>query len=214
MIELAVFNILMLMGRKKVDQLVPTQQIVQRGSKASSQDVIVPLVRNLIVDKETVIVFRNNRGSTVGAANYLAKELGLPPASRVIQSLSRFDQSVSTEKLINAMNGGTCFHNSDLNREERMVVEAEFKKIDGKLKVMSATTTVAAGVNTPASTAIIAECFFYSDGGQKDFSVAEYKNMAGRAGRFGISDRGRSVLLAETPNSRVHLFEKYVMWNT
>ncbi|ODB82366.1 hypothetical protein A3194_19105 [Candidatus Thiodiazotropha endoloripes] len=197
-------------GEEKTDQLVPIHQIVQRGNKASSQDVIVPLVQNLIADEETVLVFRNNRGSTVGAANYLAKALGLPPASEAIQNLSRFDQSVSTEKLISAMNGGACFHNSDLNRDERMVVEAEFKKIDGKLKVMSATTTVAAGVNTPASTAIIAECFFYGDGGKKDFSVAEYKNMAGRAGRFGISDRGRSVLLAETPSSRAHLFEKYV----
>lgn len=34
--------------------------------------------------------------------------------------------------------------------------------------------------------------------------------MAGRAGRLGISDKGRSVLLADTPNSRVNLFTKYV----
>ena len=197
-------------GAERIDQLVQSHQIVQRKSKASSQDVIVPLVQNLISDNETVIVFRNNRGSTVGAANYLANSLGLPPAEEAIDKLSSLDSSVSTSKLVSAMQGGACFHNSDLNRNERMVVEGEFKKIDGKLKVMSATTTVAAGVNTPASTAIIVESYFYGDGGKKDFSIAEYKNMAGRAGRFGISDRGRSVLLAETSNSRVNLFEKYV----
>ena len=197
-------------GEEKIDQLVPSYQIVQRRNKASSQDVIVPLVQKLISDNETVIVFRNNRGSTVGAANYLANSLGLPAAEEAIDSLSSLDPSVSTSKLISAMQGGACFHNSDLNRNERMVVENEFKKVDGKLKIMSATTTVAAGVNTPASTAIIVESFFYGDGGKKDFSVAEYKNMAGRAGRFGISDRGRSVLLAETSNSRINLFEKYV----
>ncbi len=201
-------------GEEKTDQLVPSYQIVQRRNKASSQDVIVPLVQKLISDNETVIVFRNSRGSTVGTANYLADSLGLPAAEEAIDSLSSLDPSVSTGKLISAMQGGACFHNSDLNRNERMVVENEFKKINGKLKIMSATTTVAAGVNTPASTAIIVESFFYGNDGKKDFSVAEYKNMAGRAGRFGISNRGRSVLLAETPNSRIDLFEKYVRGTT
>lgn len=197
-------------GEEKIDQIVQSYQIVQRRDKPSSQDVIVPLVQKLVSEDETIIVFRNNRGATVGVANYLASSVGLPPASEAIDSLSILDSSGSTGKLISAMQGGACFHNSDLNRNERMVVENEFKKTNGKLKIMSATTTVAAGVNTPASTVIIVESFFYTGDGRKDFSVAEYKNMAGRAGRLGISDKGRSVLLADTPNSRVNLFTKYV----
>lgn len=197
-------------SEEKTEQLVPSQKIVQRRSKPSSQDVIVPLAQELVSEGETIIVFRNTRGTTVGTANYLASSMDLPPALEAIDSLSNLDSSGSTEKLKSAMQGGACFHNSDLNRNERVVVENEFKKKDGKLKIMSATTTVAAGVNTPASTVIIAEPYFYGDGGKIDFSVAEYKNMAGRAGRLGISDKGRSVLLAETPQSRVNLFAKYV----
>lgn len=197
-------------GEEKTEQFLEPYEIRQRRNKPSSQDVIVPIVQKLIKDDETIIVFRNNRGSTVGAANYLADSLNLPAAQEAIDSLNDLDSSTSSSRLISAMQGGACFHNSDLNRNERLVVEREFKKANSELKVMSATTTVAAGINTPASTVIIAEAFFWGDGGKKDFSVAEYKNMAGRAGRLGISDRGRSILIAETPNSRELMFQKYV----
>ncbi|MGH3147541.1 MAG: DEAD/DEAH box helicase, partial [Rubrobacter sp.] len=43
-----------------------------------------------------------------------------------------------------------------------------------------------------------------------DFTVAEYKNMAGRAGRLGLSEGGRSVLLADNAFERRTLFDRYV----
>ena len=69
--------------------------------------------------------------------------------------------------------------------------------------------TVAAGINTPASTVVIVEHDFPWE--DRPYSVAEVKNMAGRAGRLGYREAGRAILLANTPYERKDLFEKYIL---
>ncbi len=198
-------------GKEGEQQLLPTHEVIQRGKRPSSQDVIVPLARKLVGDGEKVVVFRNTRGSTVGCAIYLANELGLPSADDVAGELPEFDPSRSSEKLRTALSGGTAFHNSDLGREERVAVERAFRNPGGSVRALAATTTVAAGVNTPANTAVIVETFFYGDEGRQEFTVAEYKNMAGRAGRLSFSEEGRSVMLADSAFERRNLFDRYVL---
>jgi replicative superfamily II helicase len=197
-------------GNEQKGQLLPARNIQQRKKKKSAQDVIVPLAQQLVGDGEKILVFRNTKGSAAGCANYLANELGLPPASEVIGKLPGRDQSSTSESLRRALKGGTALHTGNLTREERAVVEEAFRETGGAVRALAATTTVAAGVNTPASTVILAEHAFYTDDGMQDFTVGEYKNMAGRAGRLGIEERGRSVLLASSAVERRQLFEQYV----
>ena len=197
-------------GNEQTDQLLPARAIRQRKSSKSSQDVIVPLAQKLVGEGEKILIFRNTKGSAAGCANYLANELELPPASDVVGRLPSRDQSSTSESLRRALEGGTALHTANLTREERAVVEDAFRETGGPIHALAATTTVAAGVNTPASTVILAEHTFYTDDGRQDFTVGEYKNMAGRAGRLGIEDRGRSVLLASSTVERRRLFEQYV----
>lgn len=84
-----------------------------------------------------------------------------------------------------------------------------FRDPKSHLRVLAATTTVAAGINTPASTVILAENEFLGEDGRA-FTVAEYKNMAGRAGRLGFNEKGKSMIYAETPMERAVLFNRYV----
>ncbi len=142
-------------GEEAEEQFLAPYEVVQRGNKPSSQDVIVPLARKLVAEGEKVVVFRNTRGSTVGCAIYLANELGLPPAADVAAELPEHDPSRSSEKLRRALSGGAAFHNSDLGREERVAIERAFRDPHGPVRALAATTTVAAGVNTPANTAVI-----------------------------------------------------------
>lgn len=199
-------------GDIKSEQLLGPYDIVQRTSKPSSQDVIVPLVRKLLADNdnEKLIIFRTSKGSTQGSAEYLAAELGLPPATTAIDSLPGSDLSTASLRLRRSLAGGTAFHNTNLNRQEREVVEKEFRNKAGNIKALSSTTTMAAGINTPASTVIIAEHEFKGPNG-RPFSIAEYKNMAGRAGRMGYHEDGRSILLASHAGERELLFQKYVL---
>jgi len=104
---------------------------------------------------------------------------------------------------------GIAFHNSDLTRDERRAVELGFRDPAGHIRVLVATTTVSAGVNTPSSAVIISETWF-PDEDKRAFTIAQYKNMAGRAGRLGYKDQGVSILLTDTPMERNRLFNHYV----
>jgi replicative superfamily II helicase len=199
-------------GQESTIQLLPAHRIVQRREKASAQDIIVPLVQSILASQpgERVIIFRNARGPAEGCAKYLAQDLGLPPARAIIEQLPAMDMSSSSESLRQCLDGGTAFHTGDLNREERRVIEQAFRDPSGEVKVLAATTTVAAGINTPASTVILAEQKFFGEENQP-FTIAEYKNMAGRAGRLGFKETGRAIILAETPSQEDILFQKYVL---
>ena len=206
------FEVLTADGRRETRQLVPSHEIIQRRQKMSSQDVIVPLVQHFVADqaaREKVLLFRNQRGSAEGCANYLAKEIGLPSATAAIAALPTHDRSATSETLRLALQGGAAFHTSDLSREERAVVENAYRDPNGPVRVRAATMTVAAGINTPASTVIIVEHDFPWE--NRDYTVSDVRNMAGRAGRLGFRETGRAILLAETPFDRTRLFEQYVL---
>ena len=199
-------------GQPQTTQFMPSRAIVQRGDKPSAQDVIVPLVQQLIRNnvRERIIIFRNQRGPAEGCAAYLARDIGLPPATNALAALPEHDLSTTATKLRQCLAGGTAFHNANLNREEREVIERTFRSSAGEVRILAATTTVAAGINTPASTVILAEQEFIGEDGRA-FSVAEYKNMAGRAGRLGFQEVGRSIILADNANERQKLFARYVL---
>lgn len=203
------FQFLDVDGEERTEQLLEPYEIVQRKAKPSSQDVIVPLVRKLVGEGELVLVFRNMKGSSSGCAKYLAAELGLPSANDVVAALPDQDLSRTSQALRDALRGGTAFHTSDLSREERVIVERAFRDREGPIRAMVATSTVAAGVNTPAETVIIVETAFPGRP-PEDYTVAVYKNMAGRAGRLGFAEQGRSILLAGDSVQRGLLFDRYV----
>lgn len=198
-------------GAVKTKQLLPAGAVRQRKDKPGSQDVIVPLVKALIQEnpKEQVIIFRNRRGPAEGCAAYLADELALPAAEAALAALPAHDLSNSSTRLRRCLTGGTAFHSTNLFPEEKEVVERAFRNPNGKVKVLAATTTVAAGINTPASTVVLAEQEFVGDDGRA-FTVAEYKNMAGRAGRLGFNEQGQSIILATNGYQRETLFRRYV----
>jgi len=197
-------------GSTKTEALLSSHVVVQRRDKPSSQDVIVPLVRQLVGKGEKVIVFRNMRGPTQGCAKYLAKELGKGPAAAVLDALPTQDLTGASQDLRESLAGGTAFHNTNLLRAEREAVEKGYRDRDGGIHALVATTTLAAGINTPASTVVLAENEFVGEDG-RPFTVAEYKNMAGRAGRLGFNEIGKAIILADTPMERAQLFQRYVM---
>jgi replicative superfamily II helicase len=204
-----VYQFLDVDGSESSTQLVPRFSIQQRGQKESAQDVIVPLVQHLTRDpNETILIFRGTKGEAAGAANYLGNALGRAPATKAIQALPATPSSSDSTRLRQCLERGTAFHNSNLDRQERTVVEEAFRDAR-EVRVLAATTTLAAGVNTPATTVIIVEHEFSGEE-PRAFSVAEYKNMAGRAGRPGFAPQGRAIMYAETSIERQRLFATYV----
>ena len=197
-------------GATRTEPLLSAHRIVQRRQKPSSQDVIVPLAQQLVASGEKVLMFRNIRGASQGSAKYLSRELGLGPATAVIDELPDQDQTGASQDLRKCLSGGTAFHNTNLLRAEREAIERGFRDSEGGIHALVATTTLAAGINTPASTVILAEHRFPGEN-ERPFTVAQYKNMAGRAGRLGFNEIGKSIILADTALERAQLFRKYVL---
>ncbi len=190
-------------GTEQIEQFITPQW----SGKNSSQDYVIPLVKRLVQEGKQVIVFREIRGETVGCANYLANALGLPAAQEALNALPTEDLSDSSQRLRTALAGGVAFHNSDLNRREKQVLEEEFRKKGATLRVLVATTTLAMGVNTPAGAVVIVGL---NHPGPEPYKVAEYKNMVGRAGRLGYTPRGESYIIPSGQLDESWAWQHYV----
>ena len=177
-----------------------------RGSQ-TSKPWIIGLVRRLVEEGKKVIVFRNWRTKTVATASYLAEALQLDAAEGTLAALPTVDAGVSSDTLRRVLQGGVAFHNSDLEPIERATVEAEFRDPQSSLRVVVATTTLAMGINTPAE-AVVIEGLHYSR--NHPYSVGDYKNMVGRAGRLGHVDAGESYLLATGDLSPTRAWDHYI----
>jgi len=94
-----------------------------------------------------------------------------------------------------------AFHNADVPKEEREEIEKAFR--EGTLNKLIATQTLAYGVNLPADKVIIAVKGFY-DRQSRSFKffpdVLDILQEEGRAGRFGIRDKGYSYILVYGSN--------------
>ncbi len=78
--------------------------------------------------------------------------------------------------------------------------------------MLTATPTLAFGVNLPARTVIIQDYRRYEAGyGYYPISVLEYKQMAGRAGRPKYDKEGEAVLIAKTADEADYLMDSFVL---
>lgn len=74
-------------GETKMEALLPAHQIAQRRDKPSSQDVIVPLAKQLIAKGEKLLVFRNMRRPAQGCAR--TRNIGLWRRRYLVRSNAR-----------------------------------------------------------------------------------------------------------------------------
>ncbi|EMA60447.1 ski2-like helicase [Halorubrum distributum JCM 13561] len=163
------------------------------------------------------LVFVNSRRN----AESSARKLGEVTAPRLtgderdrLRELAEEIRGVSdtdtSEDLADAVEQGSAFHHAGLASEHRSLIEDAFR--DRLIKCVSATPTLAAGVNTPARRVIVRDWRRYDGefGGMQPLDVLEIHQMCGRAGRPGLDPYGEAVLLANSADTREELFDRYV----
>ncbi|WP_096394238.1 ATP-dependent DNA helicase [Halorubrum trapanicum] len=163
------------------------------------------------------LVFVNSRRN----AESSARKLGEVTAPRLtgderdrLRELAEEIRGVSdtdtSEDLADAVEQGSAFHHAGLASEHRSLIEDAFR--DRLIKCVSATPTLAAGVNTPARRVIVRDWRRYDGefGGMQPLDVLEVHQMCGRAGRPGLDPYGEAVLLANSADTREELFDRYV----
>lgn len=148
---------------------------------------------------QQMLIFRDTVNNAENMACILAANLKkLGPAREAIEALDDLEETPLCTTLRRCLEHGTAFHSSELTLEERRIIETSFRK--GEIKCLSATSTLAMGVNLPCNTVIIAELerSWVQIPKEKPYKVAEYRNMSGRAGRLGTgSGNGFSIYLAD-----------------
>jgi len=171
-------------------------------------------VKHLVERGEQVLVFLKSKRDTMQCALALANALALPPAQEALQALEGLEETALKAQLRAAFTGGVAFHHADLTPEERGVVETHYRQ--GGLQVIACTTTLAFGVNLPASTVFLESTKWATDPRtgaalEVPLSWAEYENISGRAGRLGFHERGRSVLIALNQFQADWLWRSYIL---
>ncbi|MFW5957031.1 MAG: ATP-dependent DNA helicase [Natronomonas sp.] len=175
------------------------------------------IVRDTLDDGGSTLVFVNSRRNSESAAKRLANTTSDwldDEERRELQAISEEIRSVSdtetSEDLADVVERGAAFHHAGCASEHRSLVEGAFR--DRLLKVVSATPTLAAGVNTPSRRVVVRDWRRYdgSVGGMTPLSVLEVHQMMGRAGRPGRDPYGEALLLANSHDELDELFDRYV----
>jgi len=191
-----------------------------------SSKTIQPIVGNPIMDialqtiKEggQALLFTETRRSAVETGRRAAAVLSRAASPSEKRSCGLLAQRIRTsgektrlsEMLADQVAHGAGFHHAGLHNTHRRIVEDAFR--EGKIKILAATPTLAAGVNLPARLVVITSHERYEAGyGRYPISVLEYKQFCGRAGRPKYDEYGEAVLIARTEDEREALFENYVI---
>jgi len=164
-----------------------------------------------------VLVFSNTRRRAASLAKRLRPLVKGSLTKREVTRLKTISNRILqigertriSELLSSLISGGIAFHHAGLTAQQRQLIEDSFR--DRSLKVITATPTLASGVNLPARTVILVSYHRYESGlGRYPIPVLEYKQMSGRAGRPKYDKFGESFLLAKSDDEQEYLMENYV----
>ncbi len=183
-----------------------------------SRNPALNLAFHVVKSGGQALVFASTRKNAVSLARKAAAEMDeflSKPNKRSLdllgeRMLSTGERTRISELLADLVKHGVAFHHAGLGGGHRKLIEDAFR--EGKVKVLTATPTLAFGVNLPARMVIIHDYRRYELGyGYYPISVLEYKQMAGRAGRPKYDKVGEAILIAKTDDEQDYLMESYVL---
>ncbi|MGB7086537.1 MAG: DEAD/DEAH box helicase [Phormidesmis sp.] len=114
---------------------------------------------------------------------------------RIDDFLARNPDAVRANQL-EPLYRGVAAHHAGILPAWKSLVEQLFQA--GLIKVVFATETLAAGINMPARTTVIASLSKRTDTGHRLLHASEFLQMSGRAGRRGMDELGH-VVTVESP---------------
>lgn len=170
------------------------------GPEGVGHDPISVLV-SLLKEKNPplpIIVFCMKKQDTYDLARQLMEVTQRTKKGQLSFAFDGLPETNANSFLAKTLESRIASHNADLTDEERHIVEQYL--LEGKLDVVFATTTLAAGVNFPLGAAIFANWkrWDFAQRAHVPIESAEFHNMAGRVGRMGFDhERGRVIFFAK-----------------
>lgn len=178
----------------------------------------IDLALDSVNDGGQALIFAETRRRAVSIAVKVAKQLSKSLTFDQSAKLREYAKGVMTEGeatevsriLADCISNGVAFHHAGLAVPHRRIVEKAFR--EGAIKVLSATPTLAAGVNLPARRVVLSSIYRYdsSYGENRPISVMDYKQMCGRAGRPRFDEFGEAVTVAQSEEEMNALMDAYI----
>ena len=189
-----------------------------RRIEKKTRNPVLNLALNTIKNGGQALIFASTRRNAASTAKHIAghtKEILHKPIKRTLEHEAEHIRNTGettriSENLADLVKCGTAFHHAGLAGSHRKQIEDLFRQ--GKIRILTATPTLAFGVNLPARTVIIQDYRRYQAGyGYYPIAVLEYKQMAGRAGRPKYDKTGEAILIAKTADEADYLMDSYIL---
>ncbi|MDP2717512.1 MAG: DEAD/DEAH box helicase, partial [Candidatus Micrarchaeota archaeon] len=113
------------------------------------------------------------------------------------------------KSLSESLQSGVAFHHAGLPQKQRDLIEDGFRE-HRCLKVLCATTTLAAGLDLPASWVIVRDTKRFNGSYSEHIPKIELCQMAGRAGRPRFDAKGTAVIMCQ-PYEIGAVRDKYIL---
>ncbi|MCU0527450.1 MAG: DEAD/DEAH box helicase, partial [Elainella sp. Prado103] len=152
----------------------------------------------------TLALFSASPGDAEKAARDFAEEQSVLPKSnitpqlKVAIALARHEYG-NNSKLSYCLERGAAFHHASLSPIMRYLIEDQVRA--RTIKFIAATSTLAQGMNFPVATVLVHSV--HKPNNQGNFSSGEFWNIAGRAGRVGMVEKG--LVIFPDKNHQEHL---------
>ncbi|MCK5234343.1 MAG: DEAD/DEAH box helicase, partial [Candidatus Aenigmarchaeota archaeon] len=190
----------------------------QGFSISSDSDALEAIVRKVSGDGKQGIIFVSSKRSAEKVSEDLSRVVGASLGASEKIKLDKLSESVlhampspttQCRRLAKVVKHGVAFHHSGLVHSQKAMVEDAFRS--GLVRFISATTTLAYGMNLPCDYVIMRDVKrFYGTKGYDYIPVLEYKQCAGRAGRAKYSKEGRSVIVLKAGDDAGDIEKRFI----
>jgi hypothetical protein len=152
------------------------------------------IVRALMADLGPILVFAPRRHAAEELACKLAAALPLLD----YLTLTSEQKGLATDRLGKLLKHRIAFHHSGLNYQQRAALVEPLAKA-GQLRVVVATTGLAAGINFSMKSVLVTDREYVASGGPRQVRPDELLQMFGRAGRRGLDEKGYVLVAPSKP---------------
>jgi replicative superfamily II helicase len=163
-------------------------------------------------DKAPFLIFNSSRSNSIARAREVSDNCDFESDvnhKKKIEEIMGDDMTDKLYDLSEYMSNGVAFHHAGLPSEIKNYIESCFQ--NGEIEVISSTTTIAYGFDSPVQTVIVGDISRYNpDKGYMDYvNVWEYLQWIGRAARPGNGfEKGYSFTVCNNENKVKEKFLK------
>lgn len=179
---------------------VSLQKIVYGYSFFNKNDFLYDSMYNSKLDdifrmhskNRPVLIFCPTRASTVSTAKYVVQNcFQLAPSSN-----RNTEEQFHDRNLFECYHQNVAFHHAGLSIEDRTKVEQGF--LEGRIKILCSTSTLAIGVNLPAHLVIIKGTRIWNSSAAQEYPQLDILQMIGRAGRPDFDNEGCAIIMTDS----------------